>query len=410
VQFKDLQLHPTLLETIAKQGYVEPTPIQSKAIPLVLAGRDLLACAQTGTGKTAAFALPLLQRMMAEPRRMPAGPRVLVLVPTRELASQVCESFATYGQGTGLRVTVVFGGVNQASQVRALRAGVDVLVAAPGRLLDLMQQRLVSLRAVETFVLDEADRMLDMGFIDPIRKVVAALPQVRQTLMLSATMPGSIRGLATQLLRNPEQVAVAPVASTVDTVEQDVYFVDQATKIDLLVHLLSTPSAERVLVFTRTKHGADRVFDRLYRARIEVEVIHGDKAQNARERALARFKDGSARVLVATDVAARGIDVDSVSHVINYDVPQEPEAYVHRIGRTARAGATGVALSFCDGSERPLLQDIERLINRELRVVREHPFSKRPRVVELNNYTPPPRRTIWSSRRFGQRNSRSYSR
>ncbi len=382
--FSDLGLHPRLLAAVAAEGYTEPTPIQARAIPEVRAGRDLLGCAQTGTGKTAAFALPILERLLARP---PASrdPRVLVVVPTRELASQVAESFATYGRGTGARVTTVFGGVSQAAQERALRSGVDVLVAAPGRLLDLMQQRLVSLRAVEVLVLDEADRMLDMGFIQPIRRIVREVPERRQTLMFSATMPEPIRALARQLLRSPAEVAVTPVSSTVDTVDQSVYFVEQAKKMDLLVEVLGAPAARRVIVFTRTKHGANRVCDRLRRARIAAEVIHGNKSQNARQRALQSFKEGSSRVLVATDVAARGIDVDSITHVVNYDIPHEPESYVHRIGRTGRAGATGVALSLCARDERPQLRDIEKLIRRPLRAVADRGGSLNARP----NQSPP---------------------
>ena len=375
--FSDLPLHPKLQEAVRLQGYDKPTPIQARAIPEVLAGRDLLACAQTGTGKTAAFALPILQRLLDEPRRG-VGPRVLCLVPTRELATQVAESFAAYGKGTRIVTTVVFGGVSQSTQVRALRAGVDVLVAAPGRLLDLIGQRLVSLAGVEVLVLDEADRMLDMGFIDPIRRIVALLPKSRQTLLFSATMPDGIRQLARRLLNEPAEVAVTPVASTVDAISQDVYFVDGSSKTELLVHLLGRPDARRVIVFTRTKHGANKLAEKLERARVRVGVIHGNKSQNARQRALSDFKDGSMRVLVATDVAARGIDVDEISHVVNYDVPSEPESYVHRIGRTGRAGATGVAVSFCGRDERSALRDIERLIRRQLRVVHDHPFAVRP--------------------------------
>jgi ATP-dependent RNA helicase RhlE len=368
LNFVDLQLDVRLLGAIRSQGYVTPTPIQARAIPEAISGRDVLACAQTGTGKTAAFALPILQRLLQQPR-LTTEPRALVLVPTRELAAQVHESFVAYGRGTSLRTTVIFGGVNQDTQARALRAGTDVLVAAPGRLLDLIGQRLVSLARIEVLVLDEADRMLDMGFIRPIRQIVSLVPKTRQTLMFSATMPGDIRTLAGQLLRQPTQIAVAPVSSTVDAIEQDVCFVDSAGKMDLLVQVLAEPAARRVLVFTRTKHGANRVAEKLRRERIAAEVIHGNKSQNARQRALANFKGGQAQVLVATDVAARGIDVDQVSHVVNYDVPREPESYVHRIGRTGRAGATGIALSLCGRDEREHLRAIERLIRRPLRVV-----------------------------------------
>ncbi|MBI3070579.1 MAG: DEAD/DEAH box helicase [Deltaproteobacteria bacterium] len=380
MRFDELKLHPLLLEAVQREGYAEPTPIQAQAIPVVLAGRDLLACAQTGTGKTAAFALPILQRLGSTPKNV-RGPRALVLVPTRELATQVVESFATYSGRADFRFAVVFGGVSQHPQVRALRAGVDVLVAAPGRLLDLMQQRAVSLADVEVLVLDEADRMLDMGFIQPIRRIVQTLPKTRQNLMFSATMPSDIRTLAGSLLRDPAHVAVAPAATTIACVEQQVFHVDQAQKQDLLHHVLSQPAAARVLVFTRTKHGADRVVKRLGHARVEAAVIHGNKSQNARQRALEAFKDGRVQVLVATDVAARGIDVDGVSHVVNFDIPKDPESYVHRIGRTGRAGAGGVALSFCDRGERGSVRDIERLIRRELTVVGQHPFSNDARVT-----------------------------
>jgi ATP-dependent RNA helicase RhlE len=374
MRFDELNLHPLLLEAVRKEGYTEPTPIQAEAIPVVLAGRDLLACAQTGTGKTAAFALPILQRLGSTPKDV-RGPRALVLVPTRELATQVVESFATYKGQADFRFAVVFGGVSQNPQVRALRDWVDVLVATPGRLLDLMNQRAVSLADVDILVLDEADRMLDMGFIQPIRRVVAALPKTRQNLMFSATMPTDIRALAQSLLHDPAHIAVAPAATTIACVEQQLFHVDQTHKQDLLQHVLAQPSAERVLVFTRTKHGADRVVKRLAHVRVEAAVIHGNKSQNARQRALAAFKDGRVQVLVATDVAARGIDVDGVSHVVNFDIPKDPESYVHRIGRTGRAGAGGVALSFCDRGERGSVRDIERLIRRDLRVVREHPFA-----------------------------------
>jgi ATP-dependent RNA helicase RhlE len=374
LSFSELKLHPTLLSTLERQGYQTPTPIQRQAIPVVLAGRDLLACSQTGTGKTAAFALPVLQNLAATPRRG-RDPRCLVLVPTRELAAQVEQSFATYGQGMGLKTAVVIGGVGQGPQVRALRAGVDVLVAAPGRLLDLLGQRVVSLRDVQVLILDEADRMLDMGFIQPIRRIVADVPRTRQTLMFSATMPPAIRELAGQLLHEPAHLSVSPVASTVELIEQDVYMVDRTRKTDLLVHMLKAPETRRVIVFTGTKHGANKLTEKLKRARIAVDVIHGNKSQNARQRALASFRDGETRVLVATDVAARGLDVDGVSHVVNYDLPHEPESYVHRIGRTGRAGAAGVALSFCGREEREDLRGIERLIRRQLRVVRQHPFA-----------------------------------
>ncbi len=350
-----------------------PTPIQAKAIPPILEGKDLLGCAQTGTGKTAAFALPILHQLMNAPvdktRRGPVLPRVLVLSPTRELATQIGESFATYGRHTGLNHTVIFGGVSQFHQVRALQRGVDILVATPGRLMDLMEQRHVNLSAVKVFVLDEADRMLDMGFIQPIRRIASAVPAGRQTLLFSATMPKEIMHLADSLLKNPVKVAVAPVASTAALIEQSVYMVQRERKPALLEHLLNDPAVTRVLVFTRTKHGADRLMKRLIQSGVPSDAIHGNKAQNARQRALDQFRSGRSRVLVATDVAARGLDVDGITHVFNYDLPNEPESYVHRIGRTGRAGASGMAISFCDSEERGFLRDIERLTGKRIPLV-----------------------------------------
>jgi len=375
VKFEELRLHPALLAAVQHEGYREPTPIQAQAIPHLLEGRDLLGCAQTGTGKTAAFALPILHRLEAGPRGS-RQPRALVLVPTRELAAQVAESFSTYGRRLGARCAAVFGGVGQGAQVSALRAGLDVLVATPGRLLDLYDQHALELHSVEALVLDEADRMLDMGFIRPIRKIAATLPVRRQTVMFSATMPAAIRELAGALLRSPAQVSVAPSAPAAPLVEQQVYFVKQAEKIDLLADVLGRPEAERVIVFTRTKHGADKVARKLDRSSIQADVIHGNKSQNARLQALARFKSGKVRVLIATDVAARGLDVDGISHVVNYDVPTEPESYVHRIGRTGRAGAAGLALSFCDDGERSLLRDIERLTRKPMTVLRGHTLPR----------------------------------
>lgn len=384
MNFEELKLHPALLETVHREGYERPTPIQAQAIPHVLAGRDLLGCAQTGTGKTAAFALPILHRLAAAPRRG-REPRVLVLVPTRELASQVGDSFTTYGRRLGVRCAVVFGGVGQGAQVSALRAGVDVLVATPGRLLDLYDQEHLELRSVEVLVLDEADRMLDMGFIKPIREILAELPKQRQNLLFSATMPAAIRSLADGVLRDPARVSVTPVASTAPLIEQEVCFVKQAEKPDALARVLGQPDVERAIVFTRTKHGADKLAKKLGRVSIGAEVIHGNKSQNARLRALANFRDGRVRVLVATDVMARGIDVDGISHVVNYDVPNDPESYVHRIGRTGRAGASGRALSFCDDAERALLRDIERLTKKPMTVLRELPPAPVPTAATLSS-------------------------
>jgi ATP-dependent RNA helicase RhlE len=372
MKFEDLQLIQPLVRAVGAEGYLVPTPIQQAAIPHVLAGRDVLGCAQTGTGKTAAFALPILQKLAGRSR---GAIRALVLSPTRELASQIAESFGAYGRHLGLRHAVVFGGVGQHGQERALRRGVDILVATPGRLLDLMGQGLVRFDGLEIFVLDEADRMLDMGFIHDVRRVTAALPRKRQTLLFSATMPRDIVDLARSLLTDPVRVDVAPQATTVETIDQSVYFVATPEKRALLEHLLRDPAVTRALVFTRTKHGANRVARQLERARLRAEAIHGNKTQSARERALGNFKSGHTRVLVATDIAARGIDVERISHVINYDLPNIPESYVHRIGRTARAGASGVAISFCDAQERPYLRDIQKLIRSEIPVVREHPFA-----------------------------------
>ncbi len=374
--FETFGLRPEILRAVAEKSYTTPTPIQEKAIPLVLEGKDLLGCAQTGTGKTAAFALPILHRLQDAPWKGPGRRpiRVLVLTPTRELASQIAESFGAYGKYTGLKHAVVFGGVSQHPQAQALQRGIDILVATPGRLLDLMSQRLVDLRTVGTFVLDEADRMLDMGFIQDIRRVIDQLPGKRQTLFFSATMPREIQGLADTILRDPVRVAVTPVATPAEAVEQRVHFVEKHDKIELLKHLLTDPSVKNALVFTRTKHGADGVTTQLSRHKVKAEAIHGNKSQNAREKALGSFKRGLTRVLVATDIAARGLDIADLSHVINYDLPNEPESYVHRIGRTGRAGASGIALSFCSFEERPFLAGIERLIRKHLQVVAEHPY------------------------------------
>jgi len=361
-QFTDFGLGAPILKALAAEGYTHPTPIQAQAIAPVLAGRDLCGIAQTGTGKTAAFALPILERLANAPaNKGPRGPRVLVLAPTRELASQIAKSFDVYGAGLRIRTATVFGGVSQRPQVDAIRRGVDVLVATPGRLLDLIEQRHLSLSAIEILVVDEADQMLDLGFIVPLKRIVKLVPAQRQTLFFSATMPKTIAQLADQLLTDPVQVAVAPVATTAEKVEQSVMFVATAQKQGLLDAVLADPAMERVLVFTRTKHGADKVVRGLAKAGVDAQAIHGNKSQAQRERALAAFKNSGIRVLVATDIAARGIHVESVSHVVNYDLPNVPESYVHRIGRTARAGAAGMAISFCNGEERAYLRDIEKL-------------------------------------------------
>jgi ATP-dependent RNA helicase RhlE len=361
-QFSELGLDKALLKALAEEGYERPTPIQAQAIPGVLEGRDLLGVAQTGTGKTAAFALPILQRLAADRKPAPRrGCRALILAPTRELATQIGDSFKTYGRHLGLSTAVIFGGVKYGAQIKALAAGIDVLVATPGRLLDHMQEKMAVLSATEIFVLDEADQMLDLGFLVPIRKVVAQLPKARQNLFFSATMPDEIGKLAGELLKSPLKVSVAPQGTTAERVNQQVLFIEQARKRALLVELFDEPGFSRVLVFTRTKRGADRVARSLEQAGVEAASIHGDKSQGQRERALAAFKAGQVRALVATDIAARGIDIDSVTHVIQYELPNVPEAYVHRIGRTARAGAKGSAVAFCADDERNLLRDIQKV-------------------------------------------------
>jgi ATP-dependent RNA helicase RhlE len=378
LSFDSLGLIDPVRRAVLGAGYEAPTPIQNQAIPHLLAGRDLLGCAQTGTGKTAAFALPILDRL-ARTRRVVdrRGPRALVLAPTRELALQIADSFRDYGRHLSIRVAVVFGGVGQGPQVEALRRDTDVVVATPGRLLDLIGQGHARFDALETLVLDEADRMLDMGFIDPIRRIIKVLPRERQTLMFSATMPGEIHKLAQTILKDPVQLSVAPVSAPAEGVTQWVLHVDRANKRALLSEVLKDPAMTRVLVFTRTKHGANRVADQLERAGVRSAAIHGNKSQGARQRALNGFKQGQVRVLVATDIAARGVDVDGVTHVINYELPHEPESYVHRIGRTARAGASGIALSFCDREERDSLRAIERLTRVPVKVVQNHPFAAR---------------------------------
>ncbi len=377
MQFTDLQLSDPLLKAVREKGYDTPTPVQEQAIPPVLAGRDLIGCAQTGTGKTAAFALPILERMLSARSQRPSEKRairVLVLTPTRELASQIDDEFRSFSRYTPFRSTVIFGGVGQANQISALRNGVDILIATPGRLLDLMNQGFVRLDRLDVFVLDEADRMLDMGFIHDVRRVIAALPKRRQTLLFSATMPPVIEELANSILIDPAYVEVTPQATTVERIDQSVFFVSRKDKCALLVHLLKDSRIRRVLVFTRTKHGANKLVEQLDRDSIRADAIHGNKSQSARERALLNFRQGRTRVLVATDIAARGLDIADVTHVINFDLPNEPESYVHRIGRTARAGASGVAYSFCDSEERVFLRDIEKLIRLRVPVVADHPY------------------------------------
>jgi ATP-dependent RNA helicase RhlE len=387
--FEQLNLIAPILQALNEEGYSQPTPIQQQAIPIVLEGRDLLGCAQTGTGKTAAFSVPILQLLQGRPR-VGKHIRALILTPTRELAIQIDESIAAYGRHTNLRHAVIFGGVSQKAQTDALARGVDILVATPGRLLDLMGQGLLSLVNIEIFVLDEADRMLDMGFIHDVRKVIAKLPARRQSLFFSATMPPEITQLAETILTNPRQVAVTPPSSTVEAIQQALYYVEKSDKRSLLIHLLQEHEIPSALVFTRTKHGADRVAKDLNRSGVKAEAIHGNKSQNARQRALTNFKSRQTRVLVATDIAARGIDVENLTHVINYDIPNIPETYVHRIGRTGRAGADGIAYSFCDMEERAYIKDIHKVTATTIPVVAEHPYLS-PNGIPAAIMTPEPR-------------------
>jgi ATP-dependent RNA helicase RhlE len=380
--FDELGLDPALVRAVRDEGYDIPTPIQVQAIPHLVTGRDMLGCAQTGTGKTAAFALPLLHRLSKGGRANPRRPKALVLTPTRELAIQIDERMGAYGSHLKLSHAVIFGGVGQEPQVRGLSRGVHVLTATPGRLLDLANQGHVSFDEVEIFVLDEADRMLDMGFIHDVRRIIRALPAKRQNLLFSATMPDDIAKLAGEILVNPLRVEVNPVSSTVDRIEQRVLLVEKADKAKLLGEVLERMSVERALVFTRTKHGANRVAQHLGRIDVQAEAIHGNKSQSARQRALENFRAGRTRVLVATDIAARGIDVEGITHVINFDLPNVPESYVHRIGRTARAGSSGVALSFCEMEERPYLRDIERLIARQVELIEGHPYESPHPLVD----------------------------
>ena len=395
MQFSQLHISPSIIRALEHEGYVEPTPIQVQAIPPVLEGRDLLGCAQTGTGKTAAFAVPVIQLLSAD-KSAAAGKRrirALVLTPTRELAVQIDESFRTYGRNADLRYLVVYGGVSQKPSEAQLKIGVDVLVATPGRLNDLIGQGLVDLQYLKIFILDEADRMLDMGFIHDVKKIIAKTPEKKQTLLFSATIPPEISKMADSLLVNPVKISVTPDQPTVEAVEQYVYFTDRENKPALLAHLLKNSDIESALVFSRTKHGADKIVRLLNREFIQAESIHGNKSQNARQTALNNFKNRTTRVLVATDIAARGIDIDELSHVFNYDLPEVPETYVHRIGRTARAGLGGTAIAFCDYDEKPLLAAIEKLIGKKVEVVEDHPYpmlihTLRPRPQQQGRRRP----------------------
>lgn len=378
MSFNDLQLIEPVLQALNKEGYTQPTPIQQKSIPVILQKRDLMGCAQTGTGKTAAFVLPLLQLMYEQKQKNKQSfstLNTLILTPTRELAIQIDESIRAYGFYLPLKHHVIYGGVSQYSQVQAIRRGVDILVATPGRLLDLMQQGHISLKDIQHFVLDEADRMLDMGFVHDVKRIITRLPIKRQTLFFSATMPNEIKQLAAMLLNDPVKVEVTPPATTVDLIQQSIYYTEKHNKQSLLIHLLKDPVIENVLVFTQMKYAADKLARLLNNANIRTEAIHGNKAQSARQKALENFKTKRTRVLVATDIAARGIDIDELTHVINYELPNVPETYVHRIGRTGRAGAKGVAISFCDWGEKIFLSDIQKLIRKPIPVVKSHLYD-----------------------------------
>jgi len=376
MQFKDLGIISPILKALKDEGYNNPTPIQEQSIPILLRRKDLLGCAQTGTGKTAAFAIPIIQHLFNSKQEsvLPTKIRALIVTPTRELAIQIGESFTSYAKYTGIKNTVIFGGVKQGKQTDALKRGVDVLVATPGRLLDLINQGFITLRDVEFSVLDEADHMLDMGFIHDIRKIITLLPKRRQSLFFSATMPPDIIKLSQKILGNPEKVTIKPEQTTAEKVEHSLYYVSKKSKIKLLIHLLQQHPVDTALVFSRTKHGADKIVRMLNKAKIQAAAIHGNKSQNARQKALNAFKNGDLHVLVATDIAARGIDVNELELVVNYDLPNIPETYVHRVGRTARASASGIAISFCMNDERPYLKDIQKLIKQSIPVVSEHPF------------------------------------
>jgi ATP-dependent RNA helicase RhlE len=409
-RFSDFNLIEPIQRAIIDAGYTVATPIQSQAIPQLLVGRDLLGCAQTGTGKTAAFALPILNHLTRVNRRAePRKPRALILTPTRELAVQIEESFRTYGKHLKLRHTVVFGGVSQGAQVRALSQGVDILVATPGRLLDLIEQRHLSLGQLEVFVLDEADRMLDMGFIHDIHRIIKMLPPKRQNLFFSATMPKEAKRIADTILTDPMVIEIVPESTTAEKIKQSLMYVEKKMKQQLLLHVLQDKSLSRVIVFTRTKHGANRVSDILGRNGITSDAIHGNKSQNARQKALARFRAGEVRVLVATDVAARGIDIDDISHVINFEIPNVAESYVHRIGRTARAGADGIAFSFCDSEERSFIRDIERITQMRIPVDKNHPYHSTA-VEGAQLMSPGKAKAIIEGRTGGGNGGRRYGR
>ncbi len=383
MKFEDLNLNPSILKALKDENYTEPTSIQAKAIPLVLAGSDVLGSAQTGTGKTAAFAIPIIQHLLVDQRNLNGKRKTLSLIvtPTRELAIQIGESISTYAKYTNIKNAVIYGGVKQGAQTDELKQGVDVLVATPGRLLDLMNQGYISLQEIKYFVLDEADRMLDMGFIHDIKKILTKLPKKKQSLFFSATMPDNIISLSNDILINPKKVTVNPVSSTAETVKQFLYTTNKSSKTDLLLHILKNPKLEQVLLFSRTKHGANKIARNLERKKIKCAAIHGDRSQNQRQKALTDFKEGKIRVLVATDIAARGIDIDKLRYVVNYDIPNEPETYVHRIGRCGRAGEEGVSISICEPEENAYVRDIEKLINQKIQLVRDNPYPQTDRPM-----------------------------
>jgi len=382
MRFEDLEIMEPILKALQEEKYETPTPIQAKAIPLILQRKDVMGSAQTGTGKTAAFAIPILQLLKLDGKEKNSRKvKGLVITPTRELAIQIGESFSTYGRHTGIKNTVIYGGVNQHAQTEAMKRGVDVLVATPGRLLDLMDQGYISLKNIEYFVLDEADRMLDMGFIHDIRKIIARLPEKRQSLFFSATMPKNIVELSRQILHKPAKVEVSPESSAAETVQHYLYYTNKSNKKDLLLHILKDQDMDQVLLFSRTKHGADRIARNLKKKRIETAAIHGDKSQNQRQKSLKQFKEGNVRVLVATDIAARGIDIESLRYVINYDLPNEAETYVHRIGRSGRAGEEGTAISLCEPEENAYLKDIEKLIDQKIEKVSDNPYPQTERPM-----------------------------
>ena len=396
MQFKDLGIINPILKALDDEGYTHPTPIQEQSIPILLRRKDLLGCAQTGTGKTAAFAIPIIQHLynVKQKSKRKQKLRALIITPTRELAIQIGESFTTYGKYTGIKNTVIFGGVKQGKQTDALQLGVDVLIATPGRLLDLINQKYIRLDDIEFSVLDEADHMLDMGFIHDIRKIVALLPAKRQSLFFSATMPPDIVKLSQKILGNPEKVTIQPQQATAERVEQALYYVSKKSKIKLLIHLLQENPLETVLVFSRTKHGADKIVRMLGKAKIQAAAIHGNKSQNARQKALNAFKDGELHVSVATDIAARGIDVSELELVVNYDLPNIPETYIHRIGRTGRASASGIAISFCTQEEKPYLKNIQKLIRQTIPLIEQHPF-----VDDGTEISSSPKQQSWPPRR-----------